>query len=318
VDYVILGEPEKAVAVLASGDLTENLAFRENGRVRRLKRVLLESLDWLPYPSRQLLNPRDYVAPFSRDFPFTVMTTSRGCAHNRCTFCYQNLWHGSAVRFHSVDYVIGELREAVRVRGYREIFFRDQNITSDRGFTLAWCEKMKSAGLNVPWRATSRVNYVDRELLAEMKSAGCYQISYGIESASQQVLDRCRKAVTLDQVRHAVALTREAGIETVGNFMIGLPGETPEDLRTVSDYAAGLKIDWAQFHLVQKWEESGENAGVLSEPGAHLVRLVGRAYRRFYLRPSFAWKMIKRLGRWRIFKAAVLSAFRIITEKQVF
>ena len=318
IDYVVLGEPEKPAADLAAGLLEENLAYRDGEIIHCLPRRLLKPLDWLPYPSRQLLNADDYVAPYSKDFPFTVVTTSRGCPHNMCTFCTQRVWSGEGIRYHSVDYVIGEIEEAINRFHYREIFFRDQVFTSDREFTLELCERMRNKQFNIPWRATTRISNIDEQLLASMKSAGCYQLSYGFESSSQEVLDMCQKGITLEDMRRVTDQTRAGGIEVVGNFIIGLKGDSEENLRSISDFAIELNCDYAQFLLIQIWP--GFTPIEISNDISRekLIGLTSRAYRRFYLHPSFIWKMLKRIKSRRILLAVLRSAYRILTEKQLY
>ncbi len=318
VDVVILGEPEKPSVDIVQGQLTENIAFLEEGTVHCLHRVLLEPLDWLPHPSRHLLNPMDYVAPFSRAYPFTVVVTSRGCIHAKCRFCTQHVWAGSTIRYHSLDYVVEELRDVVRNLGYREIFFRDQVFTADRDRTIALCERMIAEKLIVPWRATTRVDRIDEELLAIMKKAGCYQITYGFESSLQHVLDTSRKGITVEQSFRAAEMTRRAGIEVVGNFVIGLEGDTVHNLENISRYAIDLGCDFAQFIPAQIWHDNPDGNGTLGLGKRTIENLSSKAYRRFYLRPSFAIRMLGRLKDPRLVRVVLRSAFRILTERQVY
>ena len=318
VDYVILGEPEKPVLDLAEGRIRENLAYLEEGIIHCLPRKLLEPLDWLPHPARHLLNPMDYVAPFSVDYPFTVVTTSRGCPHAECAFCAQHIWTGGKIRYHSVDYTLEEIEVAVRRHGYREIFFRDQVFTGDRDRTLEICRGMTDLGLHIPWRGTTRVTCVDEELLGAMKEAGCYQISYGFESASQEILDANRKGITLDQSARAASMTRAAGIEVVGNFIVGLEGDTERNLKEIASYAIELDCSFAQFIMVQFWRDPPPPGRPESLSRDDLVRLSSRAYRRFYLRPAFAKRILKRTRRPGMLKAILRSAYKIITEKQIY
>ena len=318
VDFVILGEPEKPCVDLVEGRLEENLAFVEAGKIHCLPRVLLEPLDWLPHPSRHLLNPNDYVAPFSKDYPFTVVTTSRGCTHAKCKFCIQEVWAGNRIRYHSVGYVLEEIRTILSTRAYREIFFRDQVFTGDRERILELCRKLTSQGLQVPWRATTRVDCIDEELLRVMKQAGCYQISYGFESSSQKVLDRCCKGITLEQSVRAASLTRAAGIEVVGNFVVGLEEDTKPNLDKIADYAVGLGCDFAQFIPAQVWYDNHSETSTDFKKRHELARLSSRAYRRFYLRLSFAVRILKRSRRPRMMKAVLRSGYRILTERQYY
>lgn len=318
VDYVIMGEPEKPTLDLALGHIAENLAVRENGTIRRLPQRLLDPLDWLPLPARHVLNRDDYVAPYSLEWPFTVVNTSRGCAYWRCSFCTQHVWTGDRLRRHSLDYVEADLDDAVRRYGFREIFFRDEVFTADRRRTLELCARILRTGLRFGWRATTRVDTVDGPLLAEMRKAGCYQISYGFESSSQEVLDRNEKMIELRQSVEAAAMTRAAGIEVVGNFVIGLQGDTRDNLRDIADYAVRLGCHFAQFTPAQVWHDyvSAETSGAMT--ARELRALSTRAYRRFFVRPAFVRTMLRRLRNPRLWGAIARSAFRLATQPQMY
>ena len=315
VDFVVLGEPEKPVLDLATGSMKENLAYWDAGDLCCLPRRLLEPLDWLPHPSRHLLRPMDYIAPFSRAYPFTTVITSRGCPYAQCTFCSQIVWAGARLRQHGIEYVLEELAEGIDRYGYREIFFRDQVFTFDRQRTLRVCESMLQRRPQVPWRATTRVTYVDAELLTAMRRAGCYQISYGFESSSQEALDQNRKGVTLEQAHRAAVLTRQAGMEVVGNFVIGLQSDTRTNLSHLAEYAIRLGCDFAQFQPIQTWHDAG-TSGALSN--TELISFSTRAYQRFYLRPAFIFRMLKRMARPRLLLIILRSAWKIIMEPQIY
>ena len=182
-------------------------------------------------------------------------------------------------------------------------------------------DNMMRRGLKIHWTCETRVNLVDKELLQHMKQAGCYAIAYGIESASQKILDILNKDITLEQVEEAVCITREVGLQTVGYFMIGSPGESPETITETVQFAKKLKLDFAQFaitipfpgtklydlYLKDKgdgisWESFiyegiGRRVTPVFESNnlsrVDLQRWIKRAYKEFYLRPSYLWQRIK-------------------------
>jgi radical SAM superfamily enzyme YgiQ (UPF0313 family) len=102
------------------------------------------------------------------------------------------------------------------------------------------CDEILHRGIRFAWSAFARVNTVDLETLKLMREAGCDSISFGVETGNPEMLKTIRKGITLDQVRHAVSLCREAGIIAHTSFIVGLPGETAETLRETGEFAASL------------------------------------------------------------------------------
>lgn len=308
IDFVILGEPEWPALQLARGNRESGLAFMREGQLIRTPLHIQADLDQLPPPSRHLLQPQHYQAPFSRSNPFTVIVTSRGCVYGKCTFCTQNVWTGSGVRYHGVAYVLGEIRTALKL-GYKEIFFRDEVFTENRERTIELCRAILATRLRFSWRAMTRVALVDAELLALMKQAGCYQISYGFETSSAEVLRLNKKGQSLKMASATAAMTKRAGIEIVGNFVIGLAGDTQENLQKISRYAKELGCDFAQFTVADTWNgyQSAETLGILNRQ--ELVALARKAYYSFYLDPRFLFRMAWRLARRPAMIAPVSRAF---------
>ncbi len=97
--------------------------------------------------------------------------------------------------------------------------------------------KLREQNLDIQWTCEARVNIVTEELLRAMKKAGCYMIAYGIESGNQMILNNLRKNITIEQIKSAIVATHKAGIQSVGYFMFGSPGETPETIRQTIDFA---------------------------------------------------------------------------------
>jgi len=308
IEYVILGEPEWPALQLARGNRDCGLAYMREGQLIRSPLHIQADLNQLPPPSRHLLQPQHYQAPFSRSNPFTVIVTSRGCVYGKCTFCTQNVWTGSGVRYHSVEYVLGEIRTALKL-GYKEIFFRDEVFTENRERTIELCRAILENRLRFSWRAMTRVALVDAELLALMKQAGCYQVSYVFETSSAEALRLNKKGQSLKMASAAAAMTKRAGIEIVGNFVIGLAGDTQKNLQKISRYAKELGCDFAQFTVADTWNgyQSAETLGSLSRQ--ELVALARKAYYSFYLDPRFLFKMVWRLMRRPSMIAPVSRAF---------
>ncbi|MBI5527332.1 MAG: radical SAM protein [Deltaproteobacteria bacterium] len=230
VDYVALGEFMDGAREIMSGRPRQNAAYREDGRVVVTPSVPIEPLDRIPFAAWDLVDRSLYWVPFGKRHPFALALAGVGCPHAKCTFCHQASYFGEPYRPHSPGYVIAEM-DCLISMGFREVIYRDQCFTACRGTVEALCRHLIARGRPVTWRVSTRVDRVDRELLALMASAGCYQVSFGFESLSDAALARCRKGVTSADGERAASWAKEAGLELSGGFIVGLPGEEQRPTR---------------------------------------------------------------------------------------
>jgi radical SAM superfamily enzyme YgiQ (UPF0313 family) len=316
VDAVILGEIEEPLLQLVEGRFERNLARRAAGSaegaggvpaIERAPREPIGDLDRLPPPARELLPNRRYRNPYTRRNPFTMVWASRGCPH-QCSFCQVNTFSLGTVRFRNPESVVAELARIRKELGIPQLVFKDHTFTLDPRWVAAICQGIRDQRLDISWRCFGRVDRVDQDLLRAMKAAGCEQICYGFESGDPAVLARTGKGATLEQARRAAALTRAAGIETAGSFMLGLPGDTEETMARTIRFAVELDLDYAQFLIVsplpgtELWRQwfgdspfqahgyrwfKGASAHNPELDRQTLLRCLRRAYRSFYLRPRF-------------------------------
>ncbi len=314
IDYVILGEPEKPFLDIVNGVFTDNIAYRLDSKIIITKRTLLQDLDLLPFPARDLLPNEKYIAPYVRKNPFTTIVTSRGCPYSKCIFCPTNIWYMNQVRYRSVENVIEEIDEIVNKFKIFSIIFRDQSLTPEQDRLLNLCDEIMYRSYPVSWRCFSGVGVVNTKLLLAMKKCGCYQINYGFESGSQEVLDLNNKGITLEESREAVRLTKEAGIEVSGSFMLGMWGDTEETIRKTINFAIELNLDYAEFlvatplpstkfyeqcglleettvQTIQRWHNRSYNSNLLLN-GGFLHKQIKKAYRRFYFRPRYIFNKL--------------------------
>lgn len=316
VDYVILGEPERAFLNIVNGVLVENTAYKSGSGIILTKRALDQDLDLLPFPARDLLPNDKYVAPYVQRNPFTTISTSRGCPYSKCTFCPSNVWYMDQVRYRSVGNVMEEIDEIVNKFKINSIIFRDQSLTFEEGRLIELCDEVIDKDYPISWRCFSGVKAVNKKLLSLMKKAGCYQINYGFENGSQDILDLSNKGITLEESESAARLTREAGIELSGSFMLGMFGDTDETINKTIDFAIKLGCDYAEFlpatplpstkfyeqcGLSQKsslsapprWYNRYYNSDMLLNEEL-LHRRIRKAYRRFYFRPGYIYRRFHR------------------------
>lgn len=282
-----------------------------------------DNLDDLPMPARHLLPMNRYKMTASRSrhgHAFTIIV-ARGCPFN-CGFCSRI--HGKKVRFHSVDRVLQEVDVLVRDYGAKEINFEADTITLHKRFIYNLCNELVRQGFHkrIRWTCESRIDTVDPEMLAAMKRAGCWQISYGVETGTQRLLDLIQKGTRIDQIEQTFAFTKKAGVGIRAFYMLGLPTETKAETQATIDFAKKLDADWSQFTLFtpfpgtalweiaakeapisQSWSDFRTHAGWTDHKPAwtpkgrspdELKNCQKRAYRAVYLRPrTMARRLLK-------------------------
>lgn len=319
-DFGIRGEGETALPDLLEAlegkknlDQVQSAVFRQGEEIRvNPRRGFIENLDTLPFPAFDLLPefPWAYHPPFLNYLkgPAASLISSRGCPQS-CTFCDRSVF-GNHYRYFSEDYLwdLISLLHRNRQYGIRHLVFTDDQFAASRPRLVRLCEKLARGGLNLRWNCDARVDSVDLPVLKMMKKAGCWMISYGIESGSQKILDQTRKGITLDQVEQAVRWTKEAGIRAKGLFMIGYPEETEETLGETLAFIGQSRLDEINLsfltpypgteiyrqakgtpNFVEDWARMNA-LNCLLPPEALTCRELENAYgkiiRRFYMRPG--------------------------------
>ncbi|MBW2277729.1 MAG: B12-binding domain-containing radical SAM protein, partial [Deltaproteobacteria bacterium] len=200
--------------------------------------ALLDDLDALATPPYDLFDVRRYLNRLG-GLPVVDMMTARGCPH-KCAFCSRGPTGGRKMRLMSPARVVGEMEQLEQRFGYRAFYFLDDIFTLRRRRIAELSDRLIEAGHQYRWACQTRVDCVDRELLESMQRAGCVSIHFGVESGNQQILDRLRKKITVEQARVAVRDCREVGIPTMAYFMLGTPWDTAQTERESIDLAVQL------------------------------------------------------------------------------
>jgi len=260
IDSVVIGEPEMTVLELADTLETGNLeklkevkgiAFNKDGKtIKTPPRPLIEDLDSLPFPARHLLPMKEFFEaakkrPISGNLkkPSIRMLTSRGCNHS-CIFCSNYIVMGRKWRARSPENVVQEIEQIVRSYGVKQVDFLDDNLTLDRKRMEKICDLIIEKKLDIEWCTPNgvRADCLDEELLAKMKKAGCKRILIAPESGVQRVVDQViKKRQDLKKVENAVASARKVGIEVGCFFILGVIGETKEDMKATISFAHKLR-----------------------------------------------------------------------------
>jgi len=330
IDVIVRGEGEKTILKLLRAledkqvlDSIPGVSYRKDGEIINNpvapKNVDMDSLPFLAYHLFPWQRYRPHP-PHGRAYPFAAIITSRGCPY-QCSYCSKPVF-GSNFRAQTPERVIAEIAYYIENFDIKEIAFYDDVFTLDkkRAYTIA--DELIKARIKIYWTCETRVNLVDRELLQHMKRAGCYAIAYGIESASPDILKVISKDITLEQVEEAVRVTQKVGLQTIGYFMLGSPGENPETIGKTIDFAKKLKLDFAQFSVTTPFpgtrlyelyldEKKSENipweSFVYAGTDGRVTPIfesdqlsrsalnywIKRAYKEFYLRPSYLWQRIR-------------------------
>ena len=308
---------------------------------------VIADLDSLPWPAYHLfkmdrytnLQPATDAIPGARSF--SIMT-SRGCPY-RCTFCSQSImpikW-----RARSPENVIEEWRHLVKDLGALEIGVLDDsaNIRKNRLHQLA--DALIDNQINhVPWIFVNgiRANLADLDLLVKLKKAGLKRTAFGVETGDEQMIVKIDKHIDHDTIRQAFKNAKAAGIETIGFFIIGLPGDTRETMQKTIDFAIELDPMIANFSmmtpypgtivyeqvkqsgrfLVQDWEdyvffdqkaryEMGDLTAELME------EMYRKAYRQFYWRPKYVMRAMSRKDFWLKFGRNARMAWRTVVPQK--
>ncbi|MFH1415683.1 MAG: radical SAM protein [Elusimicrobiota bacterium] len=258
-DIVVRGEGEKSMSeVTRMLEMKKGLedirgiSYMANGRIiHNEDRPIIEDLDSLPFPAWHLLPYRDYgLFPFA-DIKKPVLTVlaTRGCTF-RCKYCSLS-YMDRTYRKRSVDNVVDEIEFLIREFGIRQFGFVDPIFPMEEQYALDFCEEMIRRGIhrNIVWTTETRIDVLNEKLIKALKEAGCRRFIFGLESGSEEMLIKIGKRIDFNKSRHVMKLIKKYKMETIGLFMIGLPGETEDLIEKTFRYARSLDIDFAKFAM---------------------------------------------------------------------
>ncbi|HAR62378.1 MAG: hypothetical protein DKM50_11540 [Candidatus Margulisiibacteriota bacterium] len=318
-DVGIIGEGEltctELVSALSQGlplNLVPGIIYRDKkGFVKTEPRPFIKNLDDLPIPAWDLLPEltKYYHTPATacNNSPSCSLVTTRGCG-SKCTFCFQGAM-GRICRGHSAERIIELILHLYNTYGIRDIRILDDIFVANRARLIKVCELLISLKLDLSWSCYARVDTINEDVLRLMKKAGCWQISYGIESGCQEILDLVKKNVTLAQIRNALALTKKVGIRSLGYFMVGFPTETKATIDRTIRFACSLELNdfkmnfltpfpGTELHSVAEqygsFNKAWNKMNMYVEPAfiphdltrEELIAAKKRAFFRFYVRPK--------------------------------
>lgn len=226
----------------------KGIVFKEGANIITTPpRERIDNLDLLPFPAWDLFPMETYINnPIYNEYGRRSInvTAVRGCPF-QCIYCSRPF--GSRVHRRSAESIISEVKELKRRYRIEFVGFSDDLFMDDRRWVEDVCDKMAREGLGIGWGTSARVNLVDEDILAKMKRAGCELLVFGFESGSQKILNIMKKGVRVEQAEKAIRITRKAGIQVQGSFMIGMIGETEETVAETVDFIKRTGLTMHRF-----------------------------------------------------------------------
>jgi anaerobic magnesium-protoporphyrin IX monomethyl ester cyclase len=289
---------------------------RKNGKIiRNPDRAYIENLDELPFPAHHLF-PLSSLQKYGKViFP---LSTSRGCTF-WCNFCSAVRMFGRKYRMRSPQSVVEELEFLHKKYGAVQFTFYDDAFSVDQKRAFKICEEIQKRKLKIMWDCETRVDMVTKELLDEMKKAGCLAVWFGVEAGSKQVLDAMAKGLTLEKTKNAFKMAKESGLMTVASVILGFPEETPETAWETIRFVEEIKPDdvgyyiatpypgtpmydyvkekgWLKIEDFDKYDTATPTFETPTMNMKELRKIREEALQRFYVHPGYVLRMFGKGG----------------------
>lgn len=331
VDGMIVGEPEDATLALAALESFDDaggipsLTRRQGSEiVPHQSRGSFSGFESMPYPAWDLLPLERYRLPLE-NARYLIVETSRGCPYS-CDFCVAPIVQGHKFRERSAASLVDEIERGYREYGIRHFYLWGDTVTLNARSFSAFCDELIARRLDIRWFGNARAdNLTDPAFVARLRQSGCWMLSLGIESESDEVRKDMLKRLERQKIQAAIQNMRQAGILSFAFFILGYPGETRATIERTVAYALELDPDFANFYPAvpypgtEMYEKCRRDGSLVSNDWAkmeysyYLLRsgdldekvvmgAIRQATRRFFLRPGW---MMKHAGD--IFKLALSS-----------
>jgi anaerobic magnesium-protoporphyrin IX monomethyl ester cyclase len=340
-DYGVIGEGELTFKELVERlqkhepvDQVEGIIWRNSKGDILINppRPLVRDLDTLPYPAWDLLPcfPEAYPqnALETKRLPAASIITSRGCMH-QCTFCDRTVF-GSMVRHHSAEYTLAMIRHLKNTYGIKDLMILDDIFLLDKNKLSKICQAIIQEKLDLKWYCLSHIKFMTEERLKLVKDAGCWIMEVGIESGCERILRLLKRNTSKAEIAEAVRKAHEIGIRVKGNFIFGLPTETPESLEETIQFAKDIDISLFQQNFLTifpgcELSEDAEKYGRVEKEWDNLslwkitfvpfglsekelLKASKTAFRKFYLRPKIILGVLSFLRSCRALRSVLAAA----------
>jgi anaerobic magnesium-protoporphyrin IX monomethyl ester cyclase len=306
-DFILNGEPEAAVMRLAQGEVPSGIVVSEQ----------IDDLDSLPFPRWDLvtedrgrkLGIKWSSRPVGGGYP---LLASRGCPEF-CTYCPHRILAGYRAR--SIANIVDEMERLCDQVSRPYIIFRDPLFTEQRERVVELCDEIQRRGLTLTFEAETRLDRLDVELLDKLYVAGFRAMSFGVESLDPATLKKSgRRPIPQGHQREIMAHCRTLGIVTAAFYVLGFLQDDWNSIAATIDYATDMGSTFAQFKMLTPypgtpmfkqieplltetdWEKFDGYTPTFRHPNLterELRFLLGAAYKRFYMRPSYLANFLK-------------------------
>src|SRR6267142_1249360 len=306
-DFIFNGEPEAAVMRLARGEVPRGTVISEQ----------IDDLDSLPFPRWDLvtedrgrsLGIKWFTRPLGGGYP---LLASRGCPEF-CTYCPHRILAGYRAR--SISNIVDEMERLCSRVSQPYVIFRDPLFTEQRDRVVELCDEIQRRGLTVTFEAETRLDRLDVELLDKLYAAGFRAMSFGVESLDPATLKKSgRRPIPQAHQREIMAHCRQLGIVTAAFYVLGFLQDDWNSIAATIDYATDMGSTFAQFKMLTPypgtpmfkqieplltetdWEKFDGFTPTFKHPNLtdrELRFLLGAAYKRFYMRPSYLANFLK-------------------------
>jgi len=316
VDAMVGGEPEEAVLDLVmreeldGADAIAGVTIRRDGAIAppKINGVYNGFLD-MPFPAWDLLSLGRYRLPLANK-PYLLVETSRGCPYS-CDFCVVPIHHGHKFRERDPKVLVEEIERGHREFGVEYFYLWGDTVTLNVKSFSRFCDALIARHLPIRWFANARAdNLIDPAFVDRLRRSGCWMLSMGVESESDDTRVDMLKRLERRKIQSAFRNLREAGIKSFGFFIYGYPGDTPASMERTTDFALELDADYANFYpavpypgtamhekcrrdgmlTTEDWSKLEYSYYVLRGGGLDeetVMAAIARARRRFFLRPRF-------------------------------
>lgn len=249
-DYAVYGEGEITFSELIAHlkgekalDEIDGLMYpgQDNAVVVNPPRSKIKDLDTLPRPAYELF-------PMKR-YPLHRMISSRGCPY-ACAWCNSSSLWDHTNRCQSPGRMVEEIEYLIENHGKKIFIFGDNSFNADMDRVDEFCDLLLQKNLQILWAISLRADKINEELACKMRKAGCYNVSIGIESANNEILNHIGKACTIEDIKEGIRVLKKAGIEIMSQYVIGSPYDTLDTIKESIAFARESGCDYTNFYAI--------------------------------------------------------------------
>jgi radical SAM superfamily enzyme YgiQ (UPF0313 family) len=248
-DIGVIGEGEQTILEIVDGiplsDI-DGIVYRESGILKQNSpRKFVRNLDDFGLPDRSVLI--DETQYDSEDLG--LIMTSRGCPF-KCAYCATKIWKNK-VRYRSIDGLLEEIKTVKAKYGTIYFTLKDDSFTIDRNRVLEFCDRLQRGKMDIYWECNANLSTLDREMLIKMRSSGCLAIKVGIESGSDKIHKIINKKLNNKIIISKMKIFEGLDIHLTCYFMIGIPGETKQDIIKTMNFAKQIRPDFISMSVYE-------------------------------------------------------------------